>query len=32
MPAIGRGLLWLAIVAGCYVYSEARAQFIYFQF
>ncbi|XXF80786.1 MBOAT family protein [Myxococcaceae bacterium GXIMD 01537] len=32
MPAPARGLVWLALVLGCFLLAEPREQFIYFQF
>jgi D-alanyl-lipoteichoic acid acyltransferase DltB (MBOAT superfamily) len=31
-PAVLRGVLWAALIAVCFLFSEARAAFIYFQF
>jgi hypothetical protein len=32
LPPIARGAYWAMLVAVCYLFSESRAQFIYFQF
>jgi alginate O-acetyltransferase complex protein AlgI len=32
LPAPARGVVWLALVLGCYLLAEPREQFIYFQF
>jgi D-alanyl-lipoteichoic acid acyltransferase DltB (MBOAT superfamily) len=31
-PPFGRGLVWVALIALCFLFAESRAQFIYFQF
>lgn len=31
-PAVIRGAVWAALIAACFLFAEARAEFIYFQF